>query len=109
MARCLKCGNDFANCGCGIVPVPCPEQVRGETHGDYAQMSLRIQTIKSAMHSGPQWDNMSPGQREALELIATKIGRIVCGDPNFKDHWDDIIGYCNLAKDRIPTSHARTL
>jgi|HubBroStandDraft_3_1064219.scaffolds.fasta_scaffold01536_10 hypothetical protein len=78
-----------------------PEQVRGATHGDYTNMSLRIQTIKSAMHSGPQWDNMSPGQREALELIATKIGRIVCGDPNHHDHWRDIVGYATLALDRI--------
>lgn len=69
-------------------------------------MSSRIQTIKSAMHSGPQWDNMSPGQREALELIATKIGRIVSGDPNHIDHWDDIIGYATLARDRIARKHA---
>ncbi len=78
-----------------------PEQVRGATHGDYTLMADRIQRIKSAMHSGPRWDDLNAGQREALELIATKIGRIVCGDPNFRDSWDDIRGYTQLVLDRI--------
>ncbi len=79
-----------------------PEQVRGETHGDYDRMSQVIQEIKGALRDGPKWDSMSCAQREALELIATKIGRIVCGDPNHPDHWADIAGYANLVHDRIP-------
>lgn len=82
--------------------VPRPEQVRGTTHGDYTHMSIVIQKIKDAMRAGEAWSQCSASQREALELTATKIGRIVCGDPNHVDHWDDIIGYCNLAMDRIP-------
>lgn len=79
-----------------------PEQVRGSTHGDYTHMSITIQNIKKAMQSGESWGRCSPPQREALELIATKIGRIVCGDPLHVDHWDDIIGYATLARNRIP-------
>lgn len=79
-----------------------PEQVRGSTHGDYTHMSITIQNIKNAMHSGEAWGMCSAMQREALELIATKIGRIVCGDSNCIDHWDDVIGYATLARDRIP-------
>lgn len=106
MARCLQCGGDISDCICGgLNPVSLgvrPEAVRGTTHGDYRLMSQVIQEVKGAMRSGPQWGRCSAGQKEALELIATKIGRIVCGDPNFNDHWDDIIGYCNKVVETIP-------
>lgn len=82
-----------------------PEQVRGTTHGDYTHMSGVIQKIKDTMRSGESWGRLSASQREALELTATKVGRIVCGDPNHHDHWDDIAGYARLARNRIP--HAK--
>lgn len=69
---------------------------RGATHGDYSEMSSTVQTIKQAMRRGSSWNNMGPGQQEALELIATKIGRIVTGDSACRDHWDDIEGYAKL-------------
>jgi len=74
---------------------------RGKTHGDYDQMAAVIQSIKFAMQSG-NWEDLTATQKESLDLTATKIGRIVCGDPNHRDHWDDIIGYATLARDRIP-------
>ncbi len=74
---------------------------RGKTHGDYTQMSNIIQSIKANMRSGSMNDKLTHGQREALEMIATKIGRIVEGDPNCIDHWRDIAGYATLAADRI--------
>lgn len=85
----------------GAINLP-PEQVRGATHGDYTHMSIVIQKIKDALRSGESWERLSASQKEALELDATKMGRIVCGDPNHIDHWDDIIGYTRLARDRIP-------
>lgn len=33
-------------------------------------------------------------------MIAHKIGRILNGDPNYRDSWDDIAGYAKLAADR---------
>jgi hypothetical protein len=42
------------------------------------------------------WKRLSVGQREALEMIAHKIARILSGDPNHKDHWEDIAGYAEL-------------
>lgn len=83
-----------------------PEEIRGATHGDFTHMSITIQKIKDAMGSGEAWSQCSATQRESLELIATKIGRIVCGDPNHVDHWDDIIGYAALARNRIARKHA---
>jgi hypothetical protein len=34
--------------------------------------------------------------REALEIDAHKIGRILAGDPDFRDHWLDRAGYATL-------------
>ena len=31
-------------------------------------------------------------------MILLKIARIICGDPTYADHWDDIAGYAMLGK-----------
>jgi hypothetical protein len=36
-----------------------------------------------------------------LEMIAHKIGRVLAGDPNHADHWDDIAGYARLVARRV--------
>jgi hypothetical protein len=48
------------------------------------------------MHRSSKWKYLSPMQREALDMTAHKIGRILAGDPDHKDHWDDIAGYTTL-------------
>jgi hypothetical protein len=66
------------------------------THGDFGFTSQVAQAIKDALRSGPSWKKLSPVQREALDGRAVKLARIVCGDPNFPDHWDDDDGYRGL-------------
>jgi hypothetical protein len=51
------------------------------------------------MSAGKNWDVLKDTQREALELIAMKIARILSGDHNYRDHWDDIEGYAELGGD----------
>lgn len=70
---------------------------RGPRYGPWPEMSACAQSIKTAMASASQWDNLPPGEREALEMIATKIARAVCGrgDP---DNYADIAGYAALAE-----------
>ncbi len=34
--------------------------------------------------------------KESFQMIANKIGRILNGDPLYKDSWTDIIGYATL-------------
>lgn len=70
---------------------------REKTHGDYGTNAAVSQAIKAAVHGSPRWAKMTAAQRESLDLIATKIGRICSGDPNEKDHWLDISGYAELA------------
>ena len=66
---------------------------REKTHGDWSRTAWTAQQIKRMW---PASDKLQPGQREALDMIATKIARIVCGNPNEPDHWRDIAGYATL-------------
>lgn len=74
---------------------------RAKTHGDFAIHAQATCAIKDVMVMYPNWMEMQDTQREALDMIAHKIGRILAGDPNFKDHWDDIAGYAKLVANRL--------
>ena len=70
---------------------------RRATHGDYGVQSIMAQKIKGIFQDAPNWDNLSPVQKESLHMIAAKISRILCGNPRCADHWNDIAGYATLA------------
>lgn len=57
--------------------------------------------LKAVLHSSPNWSRLSPDQQEALDMNAVKTSRILCGDPDFHDHWHDISGYSTLVADRL--------
>lgn len=69
---------------------------RGKTNGNYADLAAVAQALKSVIVGAPGYERLNVVQRESLDLIATKIARILAGDPNFADHWDDIAGYARL-------------
>jgi hypothetical protein len=70
---------------------------REKTHGDFAHVAFVAQQIKAVMWGSPNWATMTPVQTEALEMIATKMARILCGNPGEVDHYRDIMGYAQLA------------
>jgi hypothetical protein len=70
---------------------------REPTHGSYPARATTSQMLKATMQGTPNWEKLSPAQREALEMNAVKLSRILHGDPNEKDHWDDIAGYAQQA------------
>lgn len=74
---------------------------RQKTHGDYAHHAFITQELKHVMQTQQNWLRLSPSQREALDMIAHKIGRVLAGNPNHADHWDDIAGYSRLASKQI--------
>lgn len=80
---------------------------RGKTHGDFTQNSSVIQALKFDMQASANYNSLRPHMREALEMIAHKIGRILCGNPNEPDHWKDIAGYATLVENILVhgTSH----
>jgi hypothetical protein len=69
---------------------------REKTHGPYKVKAKIIQDLKCAMEIAEGWDNLNDMQRESLHMIAHKIGRILSGNPNCADHWDDVAGYARL-------------
>lgn len=71
------------------------------THGLYKDTALLSQTLKGVLYSGKNWEKLNTSQRESLELICLKISRILNGNPNVRDHWDDVVGYAQLASDSI--------
>ena len=69
---------------------------RGSRYGSFSTHALITQNLKEVMKNTPNWDVLSPSQKEALEMTAHKIGRILNGDPNYDDSWVDIGGYTKL-------------
>lgn len=71
-------------------------KTRNLSHGDWHTQSSLAQSLKDLMRGGAQWPYLTTSQKDALEMIAVKISRILTGDPNHKDHWNDIKGYAEL-------------
>lgn len=78
-------------------------QERGKRYGDFTGRARITQDIKHAMYRAPNWNELSDDKKEALDMIAHKIGRILNGDPNYHDSWFDIIGYAKLIADGLET------
>lgn len=76
---------------------------RHTQYGNFSTLSQTAVDIKVAVGRGAQTSNvgLEPDQVEALDLIATKMARIVNGNPNIVDHWRDIAGYAVLVADRL--------
>lgn len=82
---------------------------RGKTHGDFTEHAAVTQGMKRVMQQTTNyWDKINEAQRESLDMIVHKIGRILSGDPNHLDHWDDIAGYARLISQRIMASDPRS-
>ncbi len=82
---------------------------RGKRYGSLAGHARLTQGIKEIMHSFVKyesdairpWDKLTDDKKEALDMIAHKIGRILNGDPEYKDSWHDIAGYAQLISDTL--------
>lgn len=77
---------------------------RGSRYGSFTILARITQDVKSAMANSPNWPRLAPDQREALEMVAHKIGRILNGDPDYLDSWVDIEGYVALVRKRLEGS-----
>lgn len=87
---------------------------RGKTHGHFPDHAAVTQYIKRVLYeprlmiqsltenvradTSARYDFV---QREGLDMIAHKLGRIVAGDPQEPDHWADIAGYARLVADHL--------
>lgn len=71
---------------------------RGKTHGDWSRQASTAYGLKKVMRASQNWDGLDQMQTEALDMIVTKISRILTGNASEPDHWDDIAGYAKLGK-----------
>lgn len=74
---------------------------RGKRYGLFTNHAEITQSLKQTMYHQNNWEILKDDQKEALEMIAHKIGRILNGDPNYADSWIDIAGYAKLVADRL--------
>ncbi len=77
---------------------------RGKRYGEFIGNATIAQKIKKAMHESKNWELLEPDQKEALEVTASKIGRILNGDFMYVDSWHDIGGFSQLVVNRLRES-----
>jgi len=76
---------------------------RGTRYGNFETQALITQDLKRMIrrYAMQQDTAMSPDQWEALDMICSKIARILNGDPDYDDSWVDIAGYAQLIVNRL--------
>lgn len=79
---------------------------RGSRYGDFGVQAQTAQAIRKSFHLSPNWNTIPPYMREGLDLVATKISRMLCGDPMYMDNVIDILGYMTLVKTEMEKEHA---
>ena len=80
-------------------------KARGDKYGTFIGNATIAQALKRVVyeHAKAHDKEFTDDQMEALDMICTKLGRIVNGDPNYADSWLDIAGYAKLVSDRLET------
>lgn len=78
---------------------------REKTHGSFDAHALYTQEIKRIVRKSEQC--LTDAQLESLEMIAHKIGRILAGNADFRDHWLDISGYAMLVADILERQNTK--
>lgn len=74
---------------------------REKTYGCYRVQARTAVALKDAMHAAPGWQGLPSDMKESLDLIATKISRVLHGNPEHADNWHDIAGYALLIEERL--------
>lgn len=74
---------------------------RGSRYGKFSDGATIMRNLKVVMHNTKGWEMLSDSQKEALDMIQHKVGRILNGDPNYDDNWNDIAGYATLISEEI--------
>ena len=76
-------------------------ELRGKRYGSFETQGEIAQRLKNGMRETDGWNELTDSQKESLEMIVHKIGRILNGDPNYADSWYDIAGYATLIDQQL--------
>jgi hypothetical protein len=76
---------------------------RATTYGSFEDVANVAQEFKNIAYDSlkARQKTIYADQAEALDMIFSKIARIVNGNPNYVDSWTDIAGYATLVADRL--------
>lgn len=82
---------------------------RGKRYGSFRVHAECTQALINVMEEfTPAGKTYTAVQLEALHMIAHKIGRIIAGDADYIDSWDDISGYARLVSQDLAERTPRT-
>lgn len=87
--------NDSGKSGAEVIAT------RENTHGDYEYVASTAQYLKSACRSAGNYEALWPVMKESLDMLCTKMARILQGNADEPDHWRDIAGYAELVRKRL--------
>lgn len=74
--------------------------MKNRTFADYAKTAQKLKNV-CIDHAIKRKTALAADQWEALDMIFHNIGRIINGNQNMADNWDDIAEYAKLVKDRL--------
>ena len=76
---------------------------RAKDYGKFIEGAEIMQMLKRLVHNyiEARGTPLAFDQREAVDMIIHKLGRIINGNPDKVDHWVDIAGYATLVADRL--------
>lgn len=74
---------------------------RGNRYGKFKDGAEIMRNLKQVMQQTDGWSHCTSSQKEALDMIQHKIGRILNGDPTYDDSWKDIAGYATLIVEEL--------
>ena len=76
---------------------------RAKDYGKFIQGAEIMQMLKRIVHNyiEARGTKLAFDQREAIDMIIHKLGRIINGNPDKVDTWVDIAGYAKLVADRL--------
>jgi hypothetical protein len=69
---------------------------RQATHGDPNEQFTRQVELMAVLEAGPSWEALSHAHKHALQMITTKLSRVVSGC-SIQDSWLDVAGYSLIA------------
>ena len=114
LPACSNTGPAGEPTACYLAPPPLPPDTmttditatlteRGQRYGRFTGHAEVTQDLKTCIrdHLRNRRKVLAADQREALDMITHKIGRIINGDPDYADSWHDIAGYAQLVADRL--------
>ena len=76
---------------------------RAQDYGKFIEGAEIMQMLKRIVHNyiEARGTKLAFDQREAIDMIIHKLGRIINGNPDKVDTWVDIAGYAKLVADRL--------